>query len=316
MNLKREAKIGLIVITTIGLVIWGINFLKGKNVLKRSDVYYTVFPDIGGLEKSAAIYINGYKIGMINDIHFEKGNLKEIIVSFAVHHDFEIPSGSVAELFNTTIIGSKAIRIVPSSSSVLYTYGDTIPSRIEADLFSSLQDEISPLTDKASGAIQSADSLINAFNEVMDEQGRRDLKSSLSNLNSITLSLRKQLGPEGDLNQTLGELKKFSAMLGENREKLDTIFTNLAAISDSLGQANVKEVVSGINTTFEQSSLLLSRINQGEGSLGLLTTNDSLYNSLKASTESLNILLADLKEHPKRYVHFSVFGKKDKEKSK
>ena len=127
------------------LSFWGINYLKGRNVLKRSDVYYTVFSDVAGLENSASIYINGFKIGLINDIHFEKGNLKEIVVSFAVHHDFDIPEGSVAELFNTSLIGSKAIRIVPSIIEYLLHYGDTLPSQIEADMLSSIQDQITPL---------------------------------------------------------------------------------------------------------------------------------------------------------------------------
>ncbi len=312
MKYKSEARIGIIVIVTIALVIWGINYLKGKNILQSSEVFYTVFPDVTGLEKTAAIYINGYKIGLINDIHFEKGDLKEIIVSFAVRNDFDIPKGSVAELYSSSIVGSKAIRIIPSSSDTYYHYGDTLPSSIEPDMIGDLQNKIEPLTKKANSVIATADSLLSSLNDILDSQRKHDLQSSLDNLNSVSSSLKKQLGPDGDLSQTLGELKKFSTMLADNRGKLDSVFTNLAAISDSLGKANVKQTLSNIDKTFAQSSLLLSRMNNGEGTLGMLATNDSLYNSLKSSTESLDLLLNDLREHPKRYVHFSVFEKKEK----
>ncbi len=312
MKLKSEVRIGIIVLVTIALVIWGINFLKGKNVLRRSDVYYTVYHNVSGLEKSASIYINGYKIGLINDIHFEKGNLKEIIVSFSVHHDFEIPKGSVAELYSTSVVGSKAIRILPSSSGDYYSFGDTLPSRNEPDLLTSLKEDLSPLQNKAERAITSADSLIRALNDILDNQRRSDLKNAIGNLSSVSASLRKQLAPGGDLDMTLAELKKFSTMLADNREKLDVVFENLESVSDSLGQANIRQTLEGINKTFNQTSLLLGKINQGEGSLGMLATSDSLYNNLKASTQSLNLLLEDLREHPKRYVHFSVFGRKDK----
>lgn len=314
MKLKSEAKIGIIVLVTIALVVWGINFLKGKNVLERSDLYYTVFPNVQGLEKSASIYINGYKIGMINDIQFEKGNLENIMVSFAVHHDFDIPKGSVAELYNTSLVGSKAIQIIPSSSKEYYTYGDTLPARVETDMITALQNQIEPLTTKAESAMVSADSLLRAINEVMDSQRKDELKSSIDNLSAVSSSLKNQLGPQGDLNKTIEELQKFSQTLSENRGRLDTVFANLASLSDSIGQANVKQTLTSIDKTFAQSSVLLGKINNGEGTLGMLATNDSLYNYLKSSTESLNLLLDDLREHPKRYVHFSLFGKKDKVK--
>ncbi len=312
MKFKSEAKIGIIVIVTIALVIWGINYLKGKNILTRNDVYYTVFPNVSGLEKTAAIYINGYKIGLINDIHFEKGDLKEIIVSFAVHHDFDIPKGSVAELYSSSIVGSKAIRILPSNSDSYYSYGDTLPSRIAPDMISNLQNQIAPLTTRAESAIASADSLLSSLNQILDEQRKHDLRTSLDNLSQVSSSLKSQLGANGDLSQTLAELKKFSQTLGNNRERLDSIFANLESLSDSLGKANVRETLAHIDQTFAQSSLLLEKINQGEGTLGMLATNDSLYHSLTSSTESLDLLLNDLRAHPKRYVHFSIFGKKDK----
>ncbi len=313
MKLKSEVKIGIIVLVTIALVIWGINYLKGKNILKRSDVYYSVFSNVQGLEKSASIYINGYKIGMINDIHFEKGNLKEIVVSFAVHHDFDIPKGSVAELFNTSFIGGKAIRILPSASNDYYSYGDTLPAQIEPDMISAIKNQITPLTTKAESAMVSADSLLMAINQVMDTQRKDELKASIDNLSAVSSSLNTQLGPKGKLNKTIEELQNFSHMLSENRGRLDTVFANLASISDSIGQANVQQALDNIDKTFAQSSVLLGKINNGEGTLGMLATNDSLYNYLKSSTESLDQLLNDLREHPKRYVHFSLFGKKDKE---
>ncbi|HYW95672.1 MAG TPA: hypothetical protein VE870_08800, partial [Bacteroidales bacterium] len=218
------------------------------------------------------------------------------------------------ELYNTSLVGGKAIQIIPSSSNEYYTYGDTLPAHVEADMISTIQNQIAPLTTKAESAMVSADSLLRAINEVMDTQRKDELKTSIDNLSAVSSSLKNQLGPQGHLNKTIEGLQTFSQTLAENRGRLDTVFANLAAISDSIGQANVKQTLASIDKTFAQSSLLLGKINHGEGTLGMLATNDSLYNYLKSSTESLNLLLDDLREHPKRYVHFSLFGKKDKAK--
>ncbi len=311
MKLKSEAKIGIIVITTIILVIWGINFLKGKNVIKRSDVFYAVYSDISGLEESAAISLNGYKVGMVNDISFKENELSSLVVALAIENDFNIPEGSVAELYSS-ILGTTSVRIIPSGSSKYYSYGDTLPSRVEESLFSQVQNEIDPLKIRIEKILNGVDSFLISMNKVLDEKGIENMKSGFTSLNRISKDLEKQLSPGGDLDKTFSELRKLSETLAQNRTKLDTIFSNVEAMSDSIARSNLRQTINNLNESLAEASLFIHNINNGEGSLGLLSTNDSLYVNLQTTINSLNTLLQDVNEHPKKYVHFSLFAKKDK----
>ena len=314
MKIKSEIKIGFIVLATILLVIWGINYLKGKNVLKRTDVYYVVFQDISGLKQSGSVYIHGMKVGLINNISFNTEGFDRIEVAFGVNKDIKIPKNSTIELYSSDLMGNKALRIIPSDSKDLANLGDTLIGSVEMDLFAGIQAKLAPLTEKAADAIESLDSLMISFNEILDPETQKKLRSSISNLEETTGSLASQLSKDGKLNQTLINLEGFSKTLNENKTKLSSIFANMENITDSIAKSNLKSALLNMNKTFDQTQLLLSRINEGEGTLGLLTTNDSLYNNLKDASANLSILLNDLNENPKRYVHFSIFGKKDETK--
>ncbi len=312
-NIKTEVKIGIIVIATMAFIFWGINFLKGKNILNRSDTYYAVFEDTQGIDVSAPVLINGYKVGMVSNVKFEKGRLDKIIIAFTVDDKYPIPKKSVVELHSADIMGTKALRVLPSEAEDYHNYGDTLISEIQKDMIASLTDELMPLKSRTESAIEEIDSLISSLNYVLDTKTSDDLKNAINNLSLVSSGLQKQLGPEGDLNQTFRSLNLISRKLSDNRSRLDTIFANFQSISDSVAQAQIGNMIESINTTFNESSLLLEKINRGEGSLGLLSTNDSLYHNLNSSIESLDILLEDLNKNPKRYVHFSVFGGKNKQ---
>lgn len=312
-NIKTEVKIGIIVLTTLLVVIWGINFLKGKNILNRTDVYYGVFQDIQGIDVSAPVLINGYKVGMVSKVSFAKGELDKLIIAFTVDDKYQIPENSVVELHSADLLGTMALRIIPSERNSYHEYGDTLISSTEKDMIASITDQILPLKTRAESAIEEVDSLISSLNYVLDQKTSNNLKAAIANLNNVSEQMERQLSQNGDLNKTFESLNLISQKLSENRTKLDTIFTNFQSISDSVAKARVADMINSINKTFSESSILLERINKGEGSLGLLSTSDSLYNTLNSSIKSLDILLQDLNENPKRYVHFSIFGKKDKE---
>lgn len=311
-KLKTEAKIGIIVLVTIALVIWGINFLKGKNVLKRSDVYHAVYEDLMGIDVSAPVIINGYKIGLVNSIGFSKTSYDKITVSFTVDHSFKIPTGSRVQLYSADLLGSKALRVIPSGSSTYHKYGDTLISSVESDMLTTVSEQLMPLKEKAEEAIEEVDSLLSAVNLILDPKTITELKNSIRNLENISNSFSQQLSENGELQRSFSALANFSEVLSRNKGKLDTVFMNLENISDSLANANTRTLISNISNTFEETSVLLERINSGEGSLGLLAGDDSLYLSLNAAIISLDSLISDLNENPKKYVHFSVFGKKEK----
>ncbi len=312
MKLKTEAKIGIIVLSTIALVIWGINFLKGKNVLKRTDVYYAIYDDVAGLKMSGSVILSGFKVGMINNIEFVEGRYDKVIVAFIVNSTFNIPKNSIAQIYSNDIMGNKVIRIIPSNEEDFYQYGDTLQSGIDPDMIAKIQEQIKPLVETSTNAIMGIDTLVTSINQVLDPETQKKLQLALSNLESTTASISKQLSPGGKLDKTFTSLQAFTLMLDNNKDKLSSAFENLESITDSVANSNLTQTIANINSTFAQSQLLLEKINNGEGSLGLMATSDSLYNNLVSASANLSMLLGDMNQHPKRYVHFSVFGKKDK----
>jgi phospholipid/cholesterol/gamma-HCH transport system substrate-binding protein len=312
MKFKTEAKIGLIVISTIALVIWGINFLKGRNVIKRSDVYYAIFDDVAGLKMSGSVTLSGFKVGMINSIEFMEGRLNQLVVGFVVNSSYEIPRNSIAQIYNNDILGSKVIRIIPSNEKEFCHYGDTLPGCVDPDMISKIQDQINPLVETTNNTIMGIDTLITAVNRILDPVTQKKLQTTIINLESTTASISKLLSPEGKLDKTFSSLQAFTLMLENNKEKLGNAFANIENITDSIANANLTQTISNINATFAQSQILLEKINNDEGSIGLLATNDSLYNNLVSASGNLSVLLEDMKQNPKRYIHFSVFGKKEK----
>lgn len=312
MKFSTEAKIGIIVLSTLALVIWGINYLKGRNVLKRTDVYYAVYDDVAGLKLSGSVIMSGFKVGSINNIEFLEGHIDKVIVAFVINTNYSIPKGSIAQIYNNDILGNKVIRIIPSGQKEYYSYGDTLSGNIDPDLASKIQNQIDPLVKTASNAILGIDTLVSSVNRILDTDTQKKIQASLTNLEASSSALANQLSQGGDLDKTIASLQLFAATLEKNKEKLTTVFSNLESITDSIASSNLKETIASINATFVQSSRFLEQVNNGEGSLGLLATNDSLYNNLAVSSQNLAILLEDMNKHPKRYVHFSIFGRKDK----
>ncbi len=312
MKLRTEAKIGIIVLTTLVLIIWGINYLKGKNIVKRTDVYYTVYNDAKGLEFAAPVYINGYKVGLINRIYFDGNDLNRIIVAIVVDKQYNIPKGSVAKISSADIMQGKSIEIELSGSSEYHSYGDTLLSVRDKDLLTKLQTNFDPIITDAHSALIQLDSLLGSLNSVLDTEGINNLQASLENINKATSSLNNQLSDNGNLNRSLKNLEKFSSTLSDSRNDIQKTINNIAIITDTLKNSGLGTTIEELKLFSEHLNELVDNINSGQGSLGKLVVNDSLHLKLLDVSENLDLLFQDMKENPKRYVHFSIFGRKDK----
>lgn len=306
MQIKTEAKIGLMVAATLVLVYWGINFLKGRNVLNRTDVYYAMYSDVSGLDISSPVVLNGYNVGLVTDIGFSEDKADQMLVTFTVDHSIEIPEGSKAELYSADPLGSKAIQIIRSNEKTMHEFGDTLNSSFKPDMLSLLGDEFAPIAARLDTSLERINLLLASF---LEKETIEHFKKGVASLDELTASLNKQLA--GDkIQKTISSLENFMKELNANSDKLEGIFTNLENISDSLALSNITQMVSNAEKSFAQAGIMLENINSGNGSLGQLATNDSLYLHLNASLESLNLLIRDLNENPGRYVKFSVFGGK------
>ena len=310
-KISNEVKVGVAAVLTILVFIWLYNFLKGKDLFNNSAFYYTVYDKIGGLAESSPVEINGYKVGVVQSIDFIDAESGRLLVAFSVSKEFKLPKNTFAEIVPISLLGGMKVQFIYGNGPGTYSDGDTIPGRLAESLMDKVETELLPVKDKITNLIIVLDSVISSVNEVMNADFKKDLGGTLSNLNSTSESLNKIIGSkEQELKATLDNINKFSRMLSENSEKMSSTFSNIEAITDTLAAADLYTSVLNLKSSLEKAALLIDNMNNGKGTAGQFLTNDSLYSNLTSSLESLNVLLQDMKANPKKYVHFSIFGKK------
>jgi phospholipid/cholesterol/gamma-HCH transport system substrate-binding protein len=311
-SLSNEVKVGIIAIITIVVFIWLYNFLKGKNLINKDATYYSVYERVGGLGESSPVEVNGYRVGVVQSISFLDPASGKLLVEFSVDKGFKLPKNTTAEIIPISVLGGMKVQFVYGNGPGFYKDKDTIPGSLAESITDMLENELVPVKDRITHLITDLDSVISSINEIVDADFKKDLGSTMSNLTSTTGNISEILGSKKqELKSTLDNLTNFSKMLSNNTGKLDSTFGNIRSITDTLASADIYGTVNNLRSSLQKTTLMLDNLNNGKGSAGLLLTNDSLYNNLNASIQSLNIFIKDLTENPKRYVHFSVFGKKD-----
>ena len=310
-KISNEVKVGSVTLITILVFIWLFNFLKGKDYFKSTANYYAVYEKIGGLAESSPVEINGYKVGVVQSIDFVDSESGKLLVVFSVSKDFKLPRNTVAEITPLSIIAGMKVQFVYGNGPGTYSSGDTIPGRLAESMVTKLETELIPLKNKVSNLIEVIDSVIASVNEIMNAGFRNNLNGTLANLNSTTGNLNEIISSkEQEMKATLENISIFTRMLSENSAKMGSTISNLETITDTLAAADIYNTVMNLKVSLEKTSLLLGNMNEGKGSVGQFLTNDSIYSNLNNSLASLNALLEDMKTNPKRYVHFSIFGKK------
>ncbi|MFW6095005.1 MAG: MlaD family protein [Bacteroidota bacterium] len=311
--MSKELKIGLIAAFLIALLVWGINFLKGKDIFSRSSTYYALYDEIGGLEKASHVYMNGFKIGMVENLSLTGKNNKKILVRFTLSGNIKIPKNSRAIIYSDDLMGTKAMQLDFTDKETYYEPGDTIPSHYKQDLAKQLEQEIQPIKTKTENLITTIDSVLSIF----DNQTRKDIRHSVHNINSTSNSLKSSSEKfehlMNDNNDNISSIIRNSdslvTSLSKNKESINNTLNNFSSISDSLEDANLGNTIKHLEHTLASTDSILAYIQEGKGSAGKLMKNDSLYNNLNETSSSLNKLLEDIKENPKRYINISVFGK-------
>ena len=307
MKFSRELKTGIIVIGGILLFIMGFSYLKSNPIFDNSKVFYAVYEQVGGLQTGTQVTINGFSVGKVNDIKFKDSSGK-LLVTFTVSNDFNFSENSIAELYDTGIIGGKGIQIIPVfDQSPSARSGDTIPTRIRPGITELVQQKLTPLQNKVEDAVSNADSVLVNFNRVLDEDTQKNLRESVKGLNRLIGSLQ---GTTDNLNEFLTENQgELDSAIGNIHE----ITVNFTKISDSLANAGLSQTVRSMESTLANLDVVLQRLEQGEGTMGKLLQDEALYENLASASHELDLLLQDLRLNPKRYVNVSVFGKKQKE---
>lgn len=311
-KISNELKVGAIAFLTIVAFIWLYSFLKGKNLFNPSATYYVIYNEIGGLTETNPVQINGYRAGVVRSITFINDKSGRLFVELSVKKEFQLPKNTVAEITSLSLIAGMKVRLVFGNGPGVYQNGDTIPGRLAESIITKFQNELEPLKDKITGLISSLDTALAGINDIMNPEFRANLRGSMANLNSTTRNLNEMVGAKDTgLKSAVADLSRFSKMLSANSTKLGKTIGNLETVSDTLAAADLYKTMISLKTTLEKTSSILSRMNEGKGTAGKLMSSDSLYTGLNNSVQSLDLLLKDLKANPKRYVHFSIFGKKN-----
>ncbi|MGB7785350.1 MAG: MlaD family protein [Salinimicrobium sp.] len=303
MKYTKEVKTALLALVAILLFIFGYSFLKGKNWFDSSRTFYAVYNDVEGLTPSSPVTINGLKVGNVSKIGFLNDTGK-LVVSLTVDTDLPFSSNSTAQIYGGGLIGGKSVAIIPKyERNNLAKNGDTLNSAIEEGLLELVNERLTPLQEKVEKAIVSTDSLINSFNEVMNPETRKNLKQSIEDL-SLTVASLKSTARRAD------------NILKNNSDKIDTAMTNFAEVSQDLKQfsgkvneIDLQKMSNDLEETIAGLQSVSEKLNNGEGTAARLINDPSVYNNLERATNQLDELLQDVKLNPKRYVHFSIFGK-------
>ena len=307
--MSKELKTGIAVVLILCLGYWGFNFLKGQNLLEpTSRVFFIEYDNIQGLNKASTVSINGLQVGKVSEINFNTDAQKrgKLVVKIALDNDFEFSKNSVAKIYSTSIIGGESLAIIPSYEGEPAVSGDYLKGEVESDIFTSVGKTLNPLKAKVERVIIGADSLLIALNDVLDLKSRDSFKKTILGIETTVSSLNNTLS---SFNKMIDSTKGDIDLALENTKK---ITANFVKVSDTLSKVNFGQTVRTLQTTLEDINGLISGIEKGRGSLGKLATDDAMYNNLSKASEELAALLKEMKLNPKRFVHFSLFGKKAK----
>lgn len=318
MKISNETKIGLMAIVGIVLLILGFNFLKGNSLFNKETKMYAVYNDVLGLTKSNPVVVNGMKVGKISGIDGGK-DLKSILVTVSFSQDVNIPANSLA-IINPNLLGSPSLEIQLGNSAKYLHDGDTLITTASSGALDEAMKVINPVLYEVRNAVKSLDSVLHIVSNVFDERTKNNIKDIIANLNSVSQSFAisaKSMeammdSKTGPLSQSLRNINSFTGNLSDNNAKMDSIITNIQITSNKMASLEISRLMDSLNIAINNFKEGSEKLNSREGSLGLLLNDKALYHNLQSTANKLNILIDDIRVHPKRYVNISIFGKKDK----
>ena len=303
MKNKNEIKTGILVLLGIGLFVFGFSYLKSNDIFVSDRTFYAVYDDVEGVVNGTPVTVNGFPVGSIQNISFFKNN--SLLVKFRVENDIKFSINSIAQIYETGLIGGKALAIIPANdNSRVAVYNDTLASSVAPGLTELVNEKLSPLQENIESMIVSANNVLDKVNAIFDDPTRANLRTSVS-----------------DFSETIKDLKETSKMIKSvmksNKLSIDQTITNvldistdLSEISKTINQSELSTTMKNFKNSSEGLSRVLNNINEGNGTISKLIDNDSLFQNLNDA--SIDLLLEDIRLNPKRYIHFSVFGKKNK----
>lgn len=319
MKISNETKVGALTAIAITVLILGFNFLKGKTLFKTGNYLHAKYENTKGIMVSNPVYINGFQVGAVADIENLDESLSSIVVTIKLKSSYQIPVNSVATIKENPL-GPASISIALGNAKQYLNVGDTLVTGNADGLVDNLMKQLGPVGDQLKNTVQSLDSVLKNINTIFDPTTKNNLQQVIANINKTTASLavssaslQAMLNQQtGTITQSMSNVASFTKNLSDNNDKVTRMLGNVEKTTDNLAKADIAGSVDKLKNTIAGLNGVLEKLNSTEGSMGKLMNDKTLYDNLTNTVRSANILLDDLRVHPKRYINVSVFGRKDK----
>jgi phospholipid/cholesterol/gamma-HCH transport system substrate-binding protein len=313
MKLATETKVGILAIVSIAILIIGYSFLKGNDVFTKEKIYYAKYARVEGLTVSKPILVNGYQIGRVSSMKLLPTG--QILAEFKVHKQYSVPSNTIARIANTDFLGNKAIIFDLGDSKSTALSGDTLDGGVNQNIL----EQIEPVQKKAEAVVLVIDSILTSINNTINPEFQTNVNRSIASIANTLNTLEhtsKQLDglvgmEKSKISGILTNVELITSNLKDNNERINAIFNNLESVSDQAAKANFTETIAKANLAVADFQSIVDGINKGNGSLGKLLNDEELYTNLEDASKSLDNLIIDMKENPNRYIHFSIFGRRN-----
>ena len=318
MKINNETKIGAIAIVSVVILILGFNFLKGKKFFSQDRILYGKYSNVQGLQNSNPVFINGLQVGNVYKITPDK-YMRDIVVEMNFTKELAIPNNSIA-IINSNPLGSNSIEILMGDAKTYLKNGDTLITEASGGIFGDILKKVDPVLYEVRKAVSSLDTMMKNLNTIIDPEAKNNIASTISNLEKITssltvssASLQSMLNQQtGALAQTLQNLSSVTGNLASNNGKINHVMSNLDKTTTNLAEMNLQKTLDSMDVAVNSLKNLVGKFNSTDGSLGMLLNDPKLYNNLASTGNKLNLLLDDIRIHPKRYLSISLFGRKAK----
>ena len=313
----KSIKVALFCIAAALIFYLGSLFLKGINVFSKKHYYYAVFEDIGALHESTVVALNGYPIGKVTDIELLSSNPVRICAEILVTEKLDIPEDSRFEVMQKDVLGGMIVNLHLGSSAAMAHSGDTLGCYVAGGMLDGVGDLVTQLQSVIASVDTIGQNIKLAFRSEDSVNGGMMIKNTLANLEATSQNLSKLLTDNGGkVNKVVTQLDVLTKTLSDASPKIDAIVANVDNITDSLAQANIRQLVNNAQSTIDNANSVIAKVKSGEGTVGQLIQNDSLYRNINQTIECVNALIKDLKEHPTDYLNVTVFGRKERKKDK
>jgi len=308
----KSVKVAVFCILAILILYFGANFLKGVDSFSKREFYYSVFENSGGLHVGAVVYLQGYPIGKVTKVKLISHAPVKILAEYLINERMLIPKDSRFEVMSKDMLGGIVVRLELGTGTEFATPGDTLACGVVPQFMESIE----PMKDQIVNILASIDTIAVSFKDILIHQdGAAKLAQTLRNIESATASLDQIItGNKANFGKIVTEISRFSETLTEISPELKRIVANFDQISDSIAKANVAEVIVNVNNTVIQLEEMLRKMHAGDGNVAKLLNEDELYTKLGNTVQSLEDLLVDIKQNPKKYINVTIFGgKKEKQ---